>query len=345
MRPYRAEGSVLRRSNDPDRRSIGRNHPGTPSWLPRKPHRICVDSPHPCVSIGRRRAHPVRPARYDDAPNLHYQGPNYGEPVHLTKLRFRDSPRRQGIERRSLPPHDPHSWTGAVRVPAGQALDSFQEHLKAAGTVPSRKVVRHAPCPQAFLKLEDLFRNRLGRPDDGVWISVSRPSQLAEQGSSSSRERLHEGFRVTDVPGFELPADHPDERVGTSPVPAKLDQPRLDLATIRTVLIPGHHETHARLTPGPQLPGDALFQILLPVVRDALKPKRGKEPRQESVEQVRHRGFFHQKDELRHCGSAPSNSRCFQSAPGRSPSSTRSRRSRLSLPRRTTENPSTFCSQ
>ena len=65
-----------------------------------------------------------------------------------------------------------------------------------------------------LLKLGDLFGNSPGRLNDCIRISVSRSVQLAARVWSSFRERLHEGFQVTDVPSFEFPADYPDEDAG-----------------------------------------------------------------------------------------------------------------------------------
>ena len=227
---------------------------------------------------------------------------------------------------------------------ATQPLESLDEDLKAARPIVSRQELSHASRSPSLLELWNHASNGCRRIDDLVRIPKSPFAQFTLNTSACIWKSEGERCGFTDVPRFQFSAHHSDEYVTPPGALTEFDEPGLDFVTVSAVLISHDDETHSRFPPSAELSRDAPRQILLALVRETLKPKLREEARQQ-LEQIRHVRLFHQEDELRHYGLAPSNNFCLHNSLGRSPSATRRRNSSLSLARRTVENPSAFTSQ
>jgi hypothetical protein len=112
-------------------------------------------------------------------------------------------------------------------------------------------------------KLLDLFRwpdHRIGVPVTGFGAQVSQLVVPEDVGQRS-------GF--PEIPSFELLASDPYQRVFASAVPSQRSQSVLQPSTIAPIIVPQHHEAHARLPPRTELLRNALLEILLAFVGNA----------------------------------------------------------------------------
>ena len=82
---------------------------------------------------------------------------------------------------------------------------------------------------------------------------------------------MRERFTVSHIPSFEFAANDANERVRAPALLAFIYQPSFDRMAVPAVLIAHYDEAYAGLLPSSKLPGNALFQMRLPLVGNALK--------------------------------------------------------------------------
>lgn len=203
-------------------------------------------------------------------------------------------------------------------------------------------MLRHLSRAGHLVELWNESLKHLVRARHGVRITESLLlSQVAER---LITECIRERLRLPEVPRFQFLARDANQRIGLVSRFAEPAQGFFPRTAVPSVVVPNNCEPHTGLPPA-ELAQDATLQVALTFVRYTLEQQARKQTRQQAVEEDPHRFLLEEQDESVHSGSTPSKSRCFQSAPGGSPSSYRSRSSLLSDARRTVANPSFLTNQ
>ena len=231
-----------------------------------------------------------------------------------------------------------------VRKLCGDRLDAGHESLETGGPIAFAREMRRHQTGAGHL-LETGTRRSISRSG---CCTTSESRYRDSRATLRRRSRPNASASASGsprVPRLQLLAHDADQRVGATTCLAALPQGVLQRTTISSVVVPDNGEPHTGLAPGPQLAGDAPLQIGLALVRHALERQIRKQAWQQTVEKRPHRLLLEEQDKSGHAGSTPSNSRCFQRAPGRSPAAYRSRNSSLSDARRTVANPSFLTNQ
>ena len=231
------------------------------------------------------------------------------------------------------------SSAATVSIPATNAW-KLAGHGFVHGSDVEPSVVRRRPSgtPAPVVQLH------VGRTQNGIGIAdISLSARYVEAPRRRRRPRARPAR-----PGTRLPA--PDTRCGSRVSSRRPAWQRCRSASLSArQSLPSLSRTTANRTPGSRharnLRGTLFCRSVLPSWGTQLELQGGKQAGQQFVEENLHRLLLEQQDKSAHSGSAPSKSRCFQSAPGGSPSVYRSRNSLLSEARRTVANPSFLTSQ